>query len=391
MPIVARCPFCRKGKVHAPDRALGQSATCPKCQSCFTIAQTEPTGPIPTSPFAPRLDDRPPSKEQVKISEKEPPATAIVEKPLPRPTIPEGLTPIKPPPAALAFIAESARPDPEPENDEPEDETPSIDVEAPVEANERLGLPVALVSAAFGGIALMASQSPLEHIGTFGIAAIGLALAFVALGFSQKRLVPWLATAFNFLIILFVMVLPGWLNLRPWQVEPSPDLSDVVLAFGHDGAATLAPEWVDTHSFSWQRDTVRVSVGRVVVGPVELKGPNDQKRITRDRFVMIRLRVKNVGVFGSLVCEGWNVGQARLFDSTGRELARQVFDEGWEPSGRTMRASAGPSKSIEYVLFFAAPATTQYFRLELDGAPIGSPVPVKLQIPWLQIEFPTSR
>jgi len=37
MPILAICPYCREGKVRAPDRAVGLSATCPKCFNCFTI------------------------------------------------------------------------------------------------------------------------------------------------------------------------------------------------------------------------------------------------------------------------------------------------------------------------------------------------------------------
>src|SRR5262249_10695261 len=60
MPILAICPYCREGKVRAPDRAVGLSATCPKCFNCFTIiaakeaaAELNPPPP-PPSPRRPQ-------------------------------------------------------------------------------------------------------------------------------------------------------------------------------------------------------------------------------------------------------------------------------------------------------------------------------------------------
>src|SRR4051794_39902147 len=41
MPIIAVCPYCHEGKVRAPERAIGLSATCPRCMSCFTLVASD--------------------------------------------------------------------------------------------------------------------------------------------------------------------------------------------------------------------------------------------------------------------------------------------------------------------------------------------------------------
>src|SRR4051812_19991554 len=56
MPITALCPYCRAGGVRTHERAIGMSATCPKCGSSFTVV---PTTDKPVREVPPPSDDAP--------------------------------------------------------------------------------------------------------------------------------------------------------------------------------------------------------------------------------------------------------------------------------------------------------------------------------------------
>ena len=370
MPITARCPYCRQWKVRAPDHALGQSVTCKKCQNSFTVVETEQAAPMPTALHPSALGVKPDRKP-------DPPATVCDAPPAPD---------------------ESSREpqlDPTPEAqvpDEPSADALEPEFAPPARRRHERSFPIALVAMMAGGIGLALSQTGLAHYAAAGGAALGLLLAIVSLALVQRKwLIPIAATGLNLLVLGIVIALPTWLNLRSWRQPKEHDVSTTVLAMGHDGVAVPAGEWVDANTSSWQLGQVRVSVGRVVVAPVELAGPEGKKRLPRESYVQIRVRVKNVGVFGAVSLQDWAPDSIRLTDSSGTGYARKTFEPGWEPSGRVAPAKLKPSESDECLLFFdAVPTNVSYLRLELPGEAFGAPGVVRLQIPILMIQFRTT-
>src|SRR5262245_31599178 len=54
MPIEVLCPYCRRGRVRAPENLIGRSVACPSCASSFTIA---PDSVLPNSSTSSRSGD----------------------------------------------------------------------------------------------------------------------------------------------------------------------------------------------------------------------------------------------------------------------------------------------------------------------------------------------
>jgi hypothetical protein len=158
-----------------------------------------------------------------------------------------------------------------------------------------------------------------------------------------------------------------------------------VRAIGLDDGVGAPAEWVDVRKAAWQRDDVRVTVTGHTIGPIELTGPKEQRRWTKEKFVQVRVRVDNVGVARSFDVKGWTASgelAARLADATGKALAVKTFTEGWEPPGRPTAATLFPGRSFEQLLIFEAPANVAgQLRLELPGDAFGGIDPVRLLIP----------
>jgi hypothetical protein len=365
MPITARCPYCREYKVRAPDFALGQSVTCKKCQNSFTLVETEQEAPKPTSLHPSALGVKPQPVA-------DPPSTEIPSTPTDE----------------LREIEISAEPEVEIPDETPAEAAKPEFAGRPQRRVER-SLPVALVAFVAGSVGLMLSQTGLAHFGAVGAAGVGLTLAVISLTIVRQRwVVPIVAAGFNVLILAVVILLPGWLNLRSWRPSSNREDTETVFAVGHDGVPRPPDEWIDASKLAWQRGSVRVSVGRVVVEPVELTGPDGKKWMPKESYVHFRVRVKNVGVFGSVSLKDWAPGAIRLTDSAGSSYPRKAFEPGWEPSGRIAPAKLGPSESAECLLFFdAVPTNVTYLRLEVSGEMFGAPGVVRLQIPWLMIQF----
>src|SRR6266513_2805754 len=106
MPIVAVCPYCREGKVRAPEKAVGLSATCPKCFNCFTVIaskdadaerplsrsavpspkRTPPALTVPPhSPTAIAVDQRTPEPMTAPLTALDPPPRPPAPRPAPAP------------------------------------------------------------------------------------------------------------------------------------------------------------------------------------------------------------------------------------------------------------------------------------------------------------------
>lgn len=347
MPIIAVCPYCQSGRVRAPDRAIGLTASCPRCHSSFTVVDSGETEEVarrrasaaPSVP-PPRPEPVPPDQAPTAANE----VTALVTVPRPLPT----------PPTPTAD-----------EDDEPTDPA-------------RVAMVVAFLLA---GGALLVSHVPYGRFGTVGAAALGGLLAAAAVFGSRRPAYPLAAAVLNGLVLVVAVLLPGWLGLPSWRPTPVNKDAHTVQILGDEGLQKPQSEWVDIGQ-SWQFDDVRVK-GSASVGPVELVGPQGKVIWTRQRYLAVRVKVGNVGVARPIPFQGWGPATVKLTGAGGTAVPAARFETGWYPTEQSKPASLLPGKSADWLLLFELPATpTESLRLELPGAPAGVPdTAVRFQIP----------
>jgi hypothetical protein len=363
MPILAVCPYCHEGKVRAPDSAVGLSADCPRCHNCFTLVAStgrlqEPARPSripPPRPPAIAVKVPPPTDETIATEELTVPLDSPAPAPAPVPTTSD----------LTRIITEAPARPPEP------------------------ALAPALVAVSLGGVALLLSQVPHGRFGTVALAALGLLVGLGCLGFAQRsRLVAVGAAVLNTAVLLVIITLPGWLGLEPWWPRALPDDSRTVKAIALGDTGSRPAEWVDISTASWQLGDVRVSVPAVRFEQLELTGPNNRKKRTKEDLLQVWVRVKNVGVTRKVDFRGWSAAPSpgapapRLTDSARKVLAAKLFDPGWEAPGRPQTGALFPGRSTLQLLVFEAPSpSVDPFRLELPGAAFGTTETVRLLIP----------
>jgi hypothetical protein len=365
--IVAICPYCRAGGVRAPSTALGASAVCPKCKSHFTIVPSEdvPTDwegsarkPVPVPPPAPAsapLDETRATAAMPDVTE-------------PSPVLPDeggkkGKGKRKAKPAAVPIPEAAER-----------------DYSAPRPDLATVGALGALILV---GPVVLASQLPFGRFIAAALALAGLVGGLSCLAAEgQTRKFAAAAAVLHFLTLVVVVFLPSWLNLDPWVPPAPPEEPKGPVAVEHGstggaGALVSPNDWLDAGKFAWQFRDTRVTV-RTGVGPVELHGPKDAKRATKEQYLHLTLQVRNVGFDRELPLTGWAAGQGadgvRVTDPNGKPLAPATFEGGWRPEPPKPVGRAMPGQAPEVTLLFAAPpAKTEFVRVQLAGAAVGVP------------------
>jgi hypothetical protein len=126
---------------------------------------------------------------------------------------------------------------------------------------------------------------------------------------------------------------------------------------------------------------VSVSSG---VGPVELTDPKGLKHTTKEKYLHVTVRVRNIGFEKELPLSGWAAGQTvdgvRVTDANGKSLALATFETGGEPGRGKPVSRALPGHSSEVVLVYAAPpARTDFVRVQLAGAALGAQDEIKFR------------
>jgi hypothetical protein len=245
---------------------------------------------------------------------------------------------------------------------------------------------VALAAVTCAGLAAAGSQFPAGGYVAVALGGVGLLLGAASLLLPGRgRGAPTASTVLNGGLVGIVLIAPAWLGLRSWQPPPTDDPTEIKAVATGGGSAAPA-EWVEAGAASWVRDDVRVAVVKVHIGPVELVGPKNQKRRYREPVLQIRLRVANVGVARAFEFTGWSANPSgkpegvRLTDPAGKVVTAKSFDPTWRPEPADVPAKLFPGKSEDEVLYFVPPPAAE-LRLELPGAAVGSPDPVRFVIP----------
>jgi hypothetical protein len=145
-----------------------------------------------------------------------------------------------------------------------------------------------------------------------------------------------------------------------------------------------AGDWVEASRSSWEFDDLRITVTSTV-GPVELIGPKDAKRTTKEHYFQLTVRVANTGARRQIPLSGWAAGQntegVRVTDSAGKVLTPATFEGGFAPENGRPVSQAMPGHASEARMIFTAPTPkSEFVRVQLPGAGVGVTDEIKFRV-----------
>lgn len=391
--IVAVCPYCRVGGIRAPESAVGASAKCPKCGSSFTLmpssgapgwaAANAPPAASPTPAQTPAARAATPTPASPSIAEETRPTAAITDDTIPakpkkkkrkkpRETDDEAPEP-EPQPAPVAAPAHAVEPEEEDDDD----------------ATTDFGLVVALSALALVGLAVLATLFPFGRFIAAALAGLGMVGGLASLGAEGRaRTAGAVACGLHGMILFVVVLFPSWAGLSSWREMVIKDEPPAPQAFSHapDHKTSIA-QWVDSSSASWQYKDMRVTVVSATVGPIEMVGPKEQKGLSKENYLQLVVRIKNIGVERGIDLTGWATGQTldgvQLSDSTSRPLKEPQFEGEWRPEPPESKPfrTLYPDKNVDVRMLFVAPQPRiDHLRLVLPGTVFGFQEEIKFQI-----------
>lgn len=363
MSFSAECPFCQILLQNVPRHYAGRSMECPRCRSYFTLSPllgrprpkpVEAAATVPVAATAAAIDEPSPGAVEAHSETGTAEAAADTADAPPVPAAPR-----KRPanfPAVLSFLCGS--------------------------------LALFALSAPFAVRAVVPLASVGVAVGLLGGAwavwtAAGARLAALGLGVSLPTLVAGL-------------LLPAPVA-APAREAPAPgDSPPLVVHLGQRTGRALVPregDWADASKDAAQQGDLRVRVQSADVKRVELgqaKGPP----LTKEKYLVIRLRLSNAGTNRIIDYTGWGVtgpepdAAARLTDSQGKAYRPRLFPDSLKVSGQVRQAAFAPGKWVDDLLVFEAPpADTKFVRLELPCAALGGKGMINLEIPRRMIKL----
>jgi hypothetical protein len=445
--IIAICPYCRAGGVRAPASALGASATCPRCKCSFTVMPSESARPgvaapvVETVPSAALPDETEPSPvmpaegRPAPQAEKRPkraksgvPVARVIAPPPGKSARVELSSVVIAPPPAESTRAEasgatypleaepvarrgwggeavpapapipSPAPTPKPKAEPAPVAAEPVEVREPAEAMD-YGMVMALGALILVGPAVLASQLPLGRFIAAALGLVGLLGGIAALGAEARaKLVAAAAVFLHAVILLVVFFAPSVLNLDPWRggTNGTGPTGPAMVEHNTGSRTPISPDtWIDASRSSWEFRDARVTVAAAHSGPVELRGPKDGRRTTKEYYFQVQLRITNAGVERQIDLSGWAAGQGsegiRLTDAAGAPLSLATFEGPWQPDRGKPAKQALPGHPSDVKLVFAAPpAGSGPLRLQLPGAALGLPdETVKFQLGAAFLPRPT--
>jgi len=267
-------------------------------------------------------------------------------------------------------------------------------VAVPDEAPERadppdMGLVIALVALILVGVAVVVSQFSFGRVIAVGIAGLGFVGGLAALlSDGRAKLAGAMAVGLHGLILLAVLFLPSWLRLDPWQTPLELGRPEGPQAVEHGGGhlSPVSPvDWIDAGKFSWQNNDVRVTVRSAFLGSVEGSGKKDAKRMSKDQYFHIYLRVANAGIEREIVLSGWAVGQkveeVVVTDPAGKIFKPARLEENkLTDRGKPLAHLFPGNKSEPYLIFAAPQSKPESLHVRLPGSAVGASEEIRFQI-----------
>jgi hypothetical protein len=348
MPFLAECLFC-KGKVRVPDHALGQSLTCPRCASAFTLVPMEnppeiseaklirlpaTAGTLPTFTATPDANDAPGLEEPQEKDDPRPPI---------QPAVFAG---------ALAFFLASAA-------------------------------AVCLSFPSLRAVTLCLSS----------LAAVGGLVAWRTAPGSRA----WIPAAGTTLSLPVLLVATFWPYMLSTSVPPPRHTGDLgpldkrpIVAVAIEGEKEEpAPPWIDAAKFCAQQGDMRVRVLSAGVEPRPGHRPKNSPPL-----LQLALRLSNVGTGRTINYHGWGKkegeqGQPAVVRDNANAGYKVLPAAPLSGGGLLRTAHLGPGESLKENLAFEPPPpkSIQFLRLELPAAAIGGTGVLHFQVPRDMIEW----
>lgn len=334
--IVALCPYCKRGGVRAPEKVIGSAATCPNCGSQFTVVPQEKD----ESPNA-ALETRPHPVSSAKTEES--------------PVLPQGSPP----------AAGSKR-----ENDP--------------------AFTGSLIALTLFGLGVVGTQFPFGRFIGLGLCGLGMLLALICLlaeGRARKFAVA--AVGLNVVSVALLALVPGWLGFLPNFKEDNPAMPKGPHSIGLNSNEIVPGDRTDAGKAAYANGDVRIGA-RAFVQPVDLVGPNNAVRRSRENVLKLHLTITNSGVERRIPLTGWAVGSAgdgvQFVDPAGKSLKTRTLEAGWRPAGSEKIDGLFPGKSAEVILLFDPPASSEskrveFLNLDLSGSGVGQVEPIRFKMP----------
>jgi hypothetical protein len=372
MAFIAVCPYCKRGKIRAPDNAVGWGGTCPNpdCGSYFTLVPSQ-EAPAPAKPAAKAAATAPAPAGAASA-----PAAAAE----PVATVPESAEPTQ-----RETIIRSI-PSPAPEEPQPRNY-------------------FAIFSLLCASVAVLtASFHELQWV-TFSAGGLGvlLGLAGILYGVGKEIGVGFatLGPLFSVGIVLIALFWPSLIDFRrAWEgdrlnYDPSQRTAVPVNERGAAPRAAEASDWIDAGSAVVQAGDFWLRVTSVTVDHVKIQdgqGP----RLTPEKYLIIRLQIANIGAARKIDYEGWVQPSAdegkhrpKLRDNAGRAYAQRSLGQGVHVVGQTGGGSVFPGKHLDEVLIYdAPPGRIDGLQLELPASAVGLEGVFRFQIPRSMIKYP---
>jgi hypothetical protein len=390
MSFIAHC-FCCSAKFRASEDAIGSSVQCPHCHNFFTVAP--PERETPALPWLARSRARGKTRQD--------PVGETPPVPLSRPAIPEyEHTPLdRTPPASRDIVAKLPKP-----------LTPMApQAERRSTSPDRKGLHFV------GVLALLTASAALlcASVGDLGYLTIPLGCCALLLGLVgaltawrgawPARLLAFASVLVSLLILGCALFQPGWLgpHYRPGTEEPDPDQDRphiIPLAGVEPGSGSLFARkglpnspgnatWVDASRAGVQVNDVRLVITSVHIGLVGLREKKEIRRSDQD-YLIIRIRLTNVGAARIIRFAGWAGTGARLRDDLGTSYERPSFGTGKTIFGQVhkpVQVFWGGRKAGDILVFSVPPENAQWLYLELPGTPCSVPGPFRFAIPVARV------
>lgn len=337
MPFIAQCPNCRSSKFRVPWKKHETIMACPGCHVEFEL--------IP--------HDAPPDRSKLWASGK-----AVA---------PETLFNV------AATVPDVAKP--------PVVESlPVIVPDEPAAPHSRaidLPLVFALSALVAIGLVILAASFPYGRLIATTLCLVGSLLAgFSLFGLEQRRPIGWAALAGHGILLLLLLVAPGWLGASDWLPTPElPDTSTIVYSVGRDGGVPIPTDAVDASTSAWQQGDLRVSVIGARVAALDPKAKSAEDRKARGLFVV--LQISNIGVARGLELspKPEQLSAIRLTAASGKPTAWLRLDD-------KTPTTVFPGKSAERTLVFGRPAErSDVWQLELPAETFANRDPIRFRIP----------
>jgi hypothetical protein len=251
------------------------------------------------------------------------------------------------------------------------------------------------------GALVLASIPPLAFL-TLPVAGLGLVLALAgclpALAFSKGNLlVPAAGAGANLLVLLLAVLWLGLLGTLPFgKTTANPDADRIqAIPLGHPSADPGGLEqdgWVDASRAAVQQNDVRVQVSTVTVAPVEMYKVQSKPRFSEQKYLLLRLRILNVGAARQLPYETWNAAgrgpqPPTLTDNFGKDYTLKSADPDWQMTEQPHRGLVAPGRFTDELLVFEPPpADVEFLHVELPATACGGRDMYRLAIPKAMIK-----